>query len=557
MNKNIIIPIIIKATMEEYKRLWLKGGIIFALNLLSDNKKPVEIGLGERDFYVDIDSNTSLTLDEAKKYAKYTEYNFSIVDNKVKYGNAEILLNANGISPSGTPKYFEILNISTHHPTPDRQYVRIRGVAFETEEQLKDYLSWLEKASETDHRVIGEKLDLFSFPEEAGPGLVLYHPKGQIIRNELIQYMREINESMGYQEVYTSHVYRTILWKISGHYNMYRDKMLIFNHEDEELGIKPMNCPAHILIYKSKPRSYKDLPIRFSEFGNVYRWEKKGELYGLLRVRGFTQDDGHIFLREDQLRDEVKLLISKTLEVLSKFGFKGDDVKINLSTRPDESIGTDEQWEKATKALIDALNDLNLKYAIKEKEGAFYGPKIDFEIKDSLGRWWQLSTIQVDFNLPERFKLEYVDADGSKKRPVMVHRAIYGSIDRFFAILLEHFRGKLPTWLCPVQVRILPINPDVREYANKIYEEFKKRRVRAEVDSEGETLAKRIKKAYDDGVPYIIIVGRKEMDSNTVTLRGRGNIEVRNVELSKCVNAITEEILNRDLTNTALEKVRQ
>jgi Threonyl-tRNA synthetase len=251
------------------------------------------------------------------------------------------------------------------------------------------------------------------------------------------------------------------------------------------------------------------------------------------------------------------MLISKTLEVLAKFGFKGDDVRINLSTRPDESIGTDEQWEKAINALVNALRSLNLKYQVKEKEGAFYGPKIDFDIRDSLGRWWQLSTIQVDFNLPERFKLEYVDKDGSKKRPVMVHRAIYGSIDRFLAILLEHFKGKLPTWLSPIQVRILPINPEVREYAEKVLSKLVSVKIRAEIDSEEETLSKRIKKAYDDGVPYILIIGKKEAESNSVTIRARGNIEVKGVPLDKCVDAISKEIQNRDLTNTAIEKVKQ
>jgi len=294
--------------MESYKPVWLKGAIILAINLANAGYKPVTIGLGERDFYVDIQSDTSLTLDEAKKFAKYSEAEFKVEDNYINYNGIKIKMENSEINiPSSNPKYFEILNISTHHPEPTVQYVRIRGVAFETEEQLKDYLSWLEKAEETDHRLIGERLDLFSFHEEAGSGLVLFHPKGQIIRNELINYMREINEGMGYQEVYTSHVYKSDLWKISGHYTLYRDKLVLFNMEGDEYGVKPMNCPAHILIYKSKPRTYRDLPIRFSEFGHVYRWEKKGELYGLLRVRGFVQDDGHIFLREDQLKDEVKV----------------------------------------------------------------------------------------------------------------------------------------------------------------------------------------------------------------------------------------------------------
>jgi threonyl-tRNA synthetase len=316
-----------------------------------------------------------------------------------------------------------------------------------------------------------------------------------------------------------------------------------------------MNCPAHILIYKSRSRSYKDLPIRFSEFGNVYRWEKKGELYGLLRIRGFTQDDGHIFLREDQLKDEIKNLVKKTLEVLAKLGFKDEDVRINLSTRPDESIGTEAQWEKATKSLSGALEELNLKYILKEKEGAFYGPKIDFDIRDSLGRWWQLSTIQVDFNLPERFKLEYIDKDGSKKRPVMVHRAIYGSLERIMAILLEHYKGKLPTWISPVQVRVLPINEDVKNYAESILSKLLSLRIRAELDTE-DTLAKRIKRAYDDGVPYIIIVGKREASENKITIRARGNTEIRNVDPEKFIDALSKEILNRDLNNSALDMLK-
>ncbi|BDB98782.1 threonine--tRNA ligase [Saccharolobus caldissimus] len=544
--------------MESYKPVWLKGAIILAINLANAGYKPVTIGLGERDFYVDIQSDTSLTLDEAKKFAKYSEVQFKVENNYINYNGIKIKIENSEINiPSSNPKYFEILNISTHHPEPTVQYVRIRGVAFETEEQLKDYLNWLEKAEETDHRLIGERLDLFSFHEEAGSGLVLFHPKGQIIRNELINYMREINEGMGYQEVYTSHVYKSDLWKISGHYTLYRDKLVLFNMEGDEYGVKPMNCPAHILIYKSKPRTYRDLPIRFSEFGHVYRWEKKGELYGLLRVRGFVQDDGHIFLREDQLKDEVKMLIKKTLEVWEKFGFKGEDVKVYLSTRPDESIGTDEQWEKATNALMTAMQELGLSFGIKEKEGAFYGPKIDFEIRDSLGRWWQMSTIQVDFNLPERFKLEYIDKDGSKKRPVMVHRAIYGSLDRFIAILLEHFNGRLPTWLSPIQVRILPISDEVNEYAEKILNELKKSKIRAEIDYAGETLSKRIKSAYDQGVPYIIIVGKREANEGTVTIRGRGNIEIKNIKFEDFLNRLKNEILNRDVEQTAIKTLKK
>ncbi len=531
---------------NSYRPLWLKGGLLYAKALKESGYSPVEVGLGERDFYVDVESETSITMSEAEK----------LIEKVRPEGNVDVRVNAE-VSPSTeVPSHFKILNISVHHPDPNRQLVRIRGVAFSSEEQLKDYLSWLEKVSEIDHRILGEKLDLFSFHEESGPGLVLYHPKGQIIRNELMNFMREVNSSMGYNEVYTTHVYRSELWKISGHYDLYKDKMLIFNHEDDELGIKPMNCPAHILIYKSKSRSYKELPIKFSEFGHVYRWENKGELYGLLRVRGFVQDDGHVFLMEDQLEQEVKLLVSKTLDVLSMFGFSKDNVKIYLSTRPDESIGTDEQWEKATSSLENALKSLKQPYEVKEKDGAFYGPKLDFEIKDSLGRSWQLSTIQVDFNLPERFKLEYVDRDGEKRRPVMVHRAIFGSIDRFLAILLENFRGKMPTWLSPVQVRVIPIISEIQDYAMKVMQEFLKQGIRVDLDDSSETLSKRIKGSYDEGVPYIVIVGKREASESKVTLRGRNNVEIRGIPLESAVSEIKGEISRRDVNQTALERLR-
>ncbi len=539
--------------MEINKDVLAMAGVIYALNVMKSGLKVAEVGVGERDFYVDVVSKSAMTLDEARKFAKFEPpYDYRISNGKVESNYGSFAL-AHQPSVRAEPKYFEVLNVSVHHPEPGLQYVRVRGVGFEKEEELKDYLKWLEEAQEIDHRMIGERLDLFSFHEEAGPGLALFHPKGQIIRKELMKYIEEVVASMGFQEVYTTHVYRTVLWKISGHYNMYRDKMLIFRHEDEEMGIKPMNCPAHILIYKSRPRSYRDLPIRFAEFGHVYRWEKKGELYGLLRVRGFVQDDGHIFCREDQLKDEVKMQVQKTIETLRTFGFKDEDVRINLSTRPDESIGTDEQWERATKALIDALNELGLKYEIKEKEGAFYGPKIDFDIRDSLNRWWQLSTIQVDFNLPERFNLEYVDKDGSKKRPVMVHRAIYGSIERFMAILLEHFRGKLPTWLSPVQVRVLPLGEEVIDYANKVLDALRSSRIRADIDASEGTIRKKIRDAYAESVPYLVIVGRNEKETNTVTVRGRGNVEVRNVKLEDFIKALKEEIETRELEQTAIK----
>jgi threonyl-tRNA synthetase len=540
--------------MQDYYSTWIKGAVILAANMAKAGYKPVAIGVGEREFYIDLDSERTLSPDEVYKFARYEDVKLKVLDGEVEADG--IRLKVQQAPSDGKPAFFQILNISTHHPSPDKQYVRVHGVAFEREDELNQYMEWLRKATERDHRLIGELMDLFSFHEEVGQGLALFHPKGQIIRKELMRYMQEINDSMSYQEVFTSHVYRSVLWKISGHYEMYRDKMLIFTHEDEELGVKPMNCPGHIMIYKSKPRSYKDLPIRFSEFGTIYRWEKKGELYGLLRVREITQDDGHVFLREDQIQEEVATLIRKTLEVLNKLGFAGQDVRVNLSTRPDESIGTDQQWEKATSSLINAMKSVGIEYLVKEKEGAFYGPKIDFEIKDSLERWWQLSTIQVDFNLPERFKLEYVDKDGERKRPVIVHRAIFGSIDRFMAILLEHFSGKLPTWLCPVQVRVIPISDAVMEYANGIAKSLREVKARVEVDRTDETLSKRIKRAYDEGIPYLLVIGRREAEEGTVTVRGRGNVEVKGVPLKKFLSAISDELANRELHPTTLERIK-
>jgi len=449
----------------------------------------------------------------------------------------------------------KILNISAHNPEPGVRLLRLIGVAFESGEDLERYMEWLRRAAERDHRVIGQRLDLFSFHEEVGPGLVIYHPKGQVVREELIRLVREVNERLGYKEVYTPHVYRSLLWKISGHYYLYRDKMVLARVEGEEYGIKPMNCPGHILIYRSRPRSYRDLPIKFSEFGTVYRWEKRGELYGLLRVRGFTQDDGHAFLREDQVKDEIKAILREVVNVLSIFGFRGEDVKIYLSTRPEKYIGTKEMWEKATKALEDALKELGVPYEVREGEGAFYGPKIDVHFRDSLGRWWQCSTIQVDFALPERFSLEYIDRDGSRKRPVMIHRAILGSIERFMAIILENFAGRLPTWLSPIQVRVIPTGAEAREYAAKVAGMFRAAGIRVDVDAGEESVAKRIKRAYDEAVPYIVIVGKREAEKNTITVRGRGNVQARDVDPSRFIELLKDEIRRRSLRQEALEKL--
>jgi len=472
-----------------------------------------------------------------------------LLDHTKKYlvNGVEVFLEPS-ISPSSHRiNALKILNISAHNPTPTIKLVRIIGVAFKQKDELKEYLRWLEEASKRDHRVIGTALDLFSFHEEVGPGLVIYHPKGQIIRRELIELIREVNERLGYLELYTPHVFRSTLWKISGHYNLYRDKMVLTKIEGEEYGIKPMNCPGHILVYKSKIRSYRDLPIKYSEFGTVYRWEKRGELYGLLRVRGFTQDDGHAFLREDQVKDEIIAILKEVMHVLSIFGFKGEDIRIYLSTRPEEYIGTPEMWDKATKALRDALDEAGMKYEVKEGEGAFYGPKIDVHFRDSLGRWWQCSTIQVDFALPERFGLEYVEESGEKKRPVMIHRAILGSIERFMAIIIEEFNGRLPTWISPVQVVVIPTKKDSSNYAKNIYRELRNEDIRAEIDLSDDSVAKKIKRAYKEAVPYLLLVGPREISTGTVTIRGRGNKQVSGLTLQKFIHTLKEEIKTRSL----------
>ena len=461
-----------------------------------------------------------------------------------------------GVKPSNSRVgAVKILNISAHNPAAGVKLVRIIGVAFESREGLEEWLRWFEEASKRDHRVLGQKLKLFSFHEEIGPGLVIYHPRGQVVREELIKFIREVNAELGYEEVYTPHVLRSTIWKVSGHYYLYRDKMVLARVEGEEYGIKPMNCPGHILVYKSETRSYRDLPVRLSEFGTVYRWEKRGELYGLLRVRGFTQDDGHAFLREDQVKDEIKAILKAILRVLETFGFKGEDVRMYLSTMPEEHIGTEEMWAKATEALRGALDELGLKYEVMEGEGAFYGPKIDVHFRDSLGRWWQCSTIQVDFALPERFGLEYVDRDGSRRRPVMIHRAILGSVERFMAILIENFAGRLPTWLSPIQARVIPVRSSAKEYAAKVAEELRKAGIRADADLSSDTPSKKIRRAYGEAIPYILLVGPREARDGTVTVRARGNRQVAGVPLKEFIERVKEEIRSRSLTQRAIEEL--
>jgi len=418
---------------------------------------------------------------------------------------------------------------------------RIYGISFPTEEQLQEYLNKLEEAKKRDHRVLGKELDLFSVHEEIGPGLILWHPKGAAIRRVIEEFWIKEHLKRDYQLVYTPHVGRSKLWEISGHLNYYKENMYPqMELDNQQYYIKPMNCPFHIMIYKTKVRSYRDLPIRYCELGTVYRYERSGVLHGLLRVRGFTQDDAHIFARPDQILDEIKEVVKFAYYILNRFGFK--EYEVFVSTRPKDSVGSPEMWEEATKALMNALNELNIPYKIDEGAGAFYGPKIDITIKDALGRSWQCTTIQFDFNLPERFDVTYRDKDGIDKRPYLIHRALLGSFERFFATLIEYYGGNFPLWLAPIQVAVLPISEENVEYADKIYKALKDNEIRVTINRSDEKLNAKIRDAEVEKIPYMVIVGKKEMEQNLVSVRKHGVGDLGKMTLEQFLNLIKEEI---------------
>jgi len=396
---------------------------------------------------------------------------------------------------------------------------RIYGTAFYSQAELEDYLKFLEEAQQRDHRVLGRELELFSFHEESGPGLVFYHPKGAIVREIIENFIKDECKKRGYQPLVTPHVLKGELWKISGHSEYYRENMFFLEIDGREYAVKPMNCPGHILIYKSKPRSYKEMPLRFYELGTVYRYERSGVLHGLLRVRGFTQDDAHIFCTPEQIEDEVKNILDFSFYVLKTFGF--DEFSVNLSTRPEKYVGTLEIWEKAEGALKKALEDKGIDYRIDPGEGVFYGPKIDIKLKDVLGREWQATTIQVDFNIPERFDLVYWGADNQHHRPVMIHRAIMGSLERFMGALIEHYAGAFPLWLAPVQMAIIPIADRHLDYARSVYDALVKSGFRVELDSRPESVSKKIRNYQKMKVPYMLVVGDREQEQGAVAVRHR------------------------------------
>ncbi len=468
------------------------------------------------------------------------------------------------VEHSGMVKAFKLLSVAGAYwrgNSRNKMLQRIYGTAFWKKKELDEYLHRLEEAKKRDHRVLGKQLDLFGIYEEAGPGLVFWHPNGAIIRQEIENWVEEEHRKRGYLRIYTPHLMKADLWKTSGHYNFYRENMffvpVVEHNEEEKLGndeipltcseiekahwyaVKPMNCPGHILIYKSQVRSYRDLPIRFFEFGTVYRYEKSGSLHGLLRVRGFTQDDGHIFCRPDQLKEEIQGVLDYVMELLSTFKL---DYVINIGTKPEKYIGSDNAWEHATQALIDALEERGFDYNIVEGDGAFYGPKIDIAVLDAIGRKWDGPTIQVDFNLPERFNLTYVDKDGEKKRPVMVHRAILGSIERFIGLLIEHYAGLFPTWLAPTQVIIIPVSDKYLEYADEIFERLKTAGIRVKLDDESAKVGYKIRKAETMKIPYMLVVGEREQQNGTVSVRSKRGGDLGSMDVETFVNKILTEI---------------
>ena len=410
----------------------------------------------------------------------------------------------------------------------NKMLTRIYGTAFAKKEDLEAYLTMMEEAKKRDHRKLGKELGLFMFAEE-GPGFPFFLPKGMTLKNTLIDYWREIHLREGYQEVSTPVILSRKLWETSGHWDHYKENMYTTVIDDEDYAIKPMNCPGGMLVYKSQPRSYRDLPLRVGELGLVHRHEKSGQLHGLMRVRCFTQDDAHIFMTQDQITDEIKGVTRLINEVYSQFGF---DYFVELSTRPEDSMGSDEDWEMATNGLRNALDEMGLKYIVNEGDGAFYGPKIDFHLRDSIGRTWQCGTIQLDFQLPQRFEAEYVAEDGTKKRPIMIHRVCFGSIERFIGILIEHFAGKFPVWLAPVQVKVIPVSEKSMEYAQGVYDQLKAAGIRTELDRKDEKVGYKIRQAQLEKVPFMLVLGEKEAAEDKITVRSRDKGDLGVADLS-------------------------
>ena len=489
----------------------------------------------------------SVSKDKALEFYKGEQYKLEMI-NELEDGTISLysqgdftdLCRGPHVPHTGFIKAFKLMKVSGAYWRADQkkaQLQRIYGTAFFDKKKLKEYLHLLEEAKKRNHRRIGIAMDLFSFHEEA-PGMPFFHPKGMVVWNVLLDYWREEHKAAGYLETKTPIMLQKSLWEQSGHWENYRENMYTSMVDGMEYAIKPMNCPGGMLLYKTRPHSYKDLPVRAGEIGLVHRHELSGVLSGLFRVRAFHQDDAHIFMLPDQIGDEILGVLNLVEKIYSTFGL---GFHLELSTRPEKSIGTDEQWETATQGLQSALNTYGMDYKINEKDGAFYGPKIDIHIKDALGRTWQCGTIQLDMSLPERFDLVYTGKDNEKHRPIMIHRVIYGSIERFFGILIEHFAGKFPLWIAPVQIGILPINDDIVPYAESLKHIFENSGLRVEVDSRTESLNKKIRDAQINKVPLILAVGNKEKDT--------GTLSVRTLDGKVRFGLSHEEFLNRALEN--------
>ena len=442
-------------------------------------------------------------------------------------------------------KAFKIMSLAGAYWRGDehnQMLTRLYATAFAKKDELEAYITMMEEAKKRDHRKLGKELGLFMM-HEAGPGFPFFLPKGMVLKNTLLDYWREIHRKAGYVEISSPVILNRSLWETSGHWDHYKNNMYTTVIDGEDYAIKPMNCPGGVLVYASEPRSYRDLPLRMGELGLVHRHEKSGQLHGLMRVRCFTQDDAHIFMTPEQIKDEIKGVAGLINEVYSLFGFQ---YHVELSTRPEDSMGSDEDWEMATDALRSALDELQLPYVVNEGDGAFYGPKIDFHLVDCIGRTWQCGTIQLDFQLPQRFELEYVGADGEKHRPIMIHRVVFGSIERFIGILIEHFAGAFPTWLAPVQVKVLPISDKYMDYAQNVLNKLTEAGIRAEVDTRAEKIGYKIREAQTAKIPYMLVVGQKEEEENTVSVRSRADGDEGARSLDTFIADILKEIETKE-----------
>ncbi len=535
----------------------------------------------ENGFYYDIDVDVPLNEEELKKIEtemkQIIKENLSLEkitmssDEAIKYfesqnqpykveiikdiGDSSVTLYKQGefvdlcrgphLPSTGMVKNFKLLNVAGAYWRGDeknKMLQRIYGTAFYKKEDLEGYLKMLEEAEKRDHRKLGPQLDLFSIHSDVAPGMVFFHPKGTTIRRELEKYWREEHKKANYVEVVTPMVMNEALWRQSGHWDHYRENMYFTEKENQMYAIKPMNCPGHIMIYKSQTKSYKDLPLRMCELGTVHRYERSGVVHGLFRTRAFTQDDAHIFCTQEQIEDEIKGVISLVDKTYKLFGFP---YKVELSTRPENSMGSDEIWEISTNALKNALDHVGLEYQINEGDGAFYGPKIDFHVRDSIGRTWQCATIQLDFLMPERFEISYVGPDNLEHRPVMIHRVIYGSIERFIGILIEHYAGAFPAWIAPIQVMLLPISDKHLKYSRNVLRMLDENGIRVEIDDKPRKISYKIREAQLQKIPYMLVIGDKEVENESVAVRLRSGKDLGDLKVDEFISRISEEIKSR------------